>query len=55
MDISCNVSLLTPYNVVEETITNELVLAENVIVGLVPTTYYNLEGMNSSNALDIIE
>lgn len=48
-------SLLTPYNVVEEKVTNEIVLAENVIVGLVPTTYYNLEGMNSDNMLDIIE
>lgn len=55
LDVSCNVSLLTPYNVVEEKVTNEIVLAENVIVGLVPTTYYNLEGMNSDNMLDIIE
>lgn len=55
LDVSCNVALLTPYNVVEENITNEVVLVENVIVGLVPSTYYNLEGMDVDNALDIIE
>ena len=55
LDVSVRVSILTPYNVVDETIKNEVVLVENVIVGLVPSTYYNLEGMDSSNAVDIIE
>ena len=55
LDVKCNVSILTPYNVTEETITNEVVLAENVIVGLVPSTYYNLEGMEKSNLVDIVE
>ena len=55
LDVSCNVSLLTPYNVVEEEITNEVVLIENVIVGLVPSTYYNLEGMTEDKMVDIIE
>ena len=48
LDVTCKVSLLTPYNVVEETITNE-------VVGLVPSTYYNLEGMEKSNLVDIVE
>lgn len=55
LDVSCNASLLTPYKVVEEKITNEVVLVENVIVGLVPSTYYNLEGMTEDKAIDIIE
>jgi len=36
-------------------ITNEVVLAENIVVGLVPSTYYNLEGMNNDKLVDIIE
>ena len=48
LDVTCKVSLLTPYNVVEETITNE-------VVWLVPSTYYNLEGMEKSNLVDIVE
>ncbi len=55
LDVKCKVSILTPYNVVEETITNEVVLIENIIVGLVPSTYYNLEGMEKSNLVDIVE
>lgn len=53
--MTCNVSILTPYDVIEDTISNEIVLIENVIVGLVPSTYYNLEGMEKENLVDIVE
>lgn len=53
--MNCNVNILTPYNVISENITNEIVIAENVIIGLVPSTYYNLEGMSEGNAVDILE
>ena len=55
LDVTCNVSILTPYDVVEDSIKNEIVLIENVIVGLVPSTYYNLEGMEKNNLVDIVE
>lgn len=55
LDVVCEVSVLTPYNVMEENIKNEVVLVENVIVGIVPTTYYNLEGMTTDGALEVIE
>lgn len=55
LDVTCNVSILTPYNIIEDSISNEIVLIENVIVGLVPSTYYNLEGMDQNNLVDIIE
>ena len=55
LDVACKVSILTPYNVVEEVITNEVMLAENVIVGIVPSTYYNLEGMTEDKLVDIVE
>lgn len=55
LDVICNVSVLTPYNVVEENIKNEIMLIENVIVGIVPETYYNLEGIEKSNLIDIVE
>ncbi|MCI8620976.1 MAG: hypothetical protein HFJ50_04310 [Clostridia bacterium] len=55
LDVKCNVSILTPYNIVDTVVSNEVVLIENVIVGLVPSTYYNLEGMEKSNLIDIIE
>ncbi len=38
-----------------ESISNEIVLIENVIVGIVPSTYYNLEGMEKGNLVDIVK
>lgn len=32
LDVSCEVSILTPYDTIEDTISNEVVLIENVIV-----------------------
>lgn len=55
LDVTCDVNILTPYDVVEESISNEIVLIENIIVGVVPSTYYNLEGMEKENLVDIIE
>ena len=55
LDVVCKVSILTPYNTIEDSITNQVVLIENVIVGLIPSTYYNLEGIDKSNLIDIVE
>ena len=55
LDVTCNVSILTPYDIIEDKIKNEIVLVENVIVGLVPSTYYNLEGLEKDNLIDIVE
>ena len=55
LQVDCEVSILTPYNTISEKVSNQVLLIENVIVGKIPSTYYNLEGVDSSNALDIIE
>lgn len=55
LQVDCEVSILTPYNTISEKISNQVILIENVIVGKIPSTYYNLEGIDSNNALDIIE
>ena len=55
LQIKCQVSILTPYNNITEIITNQVLIAENVIVGRIPSTYYNLNGLDNSNAIDIIE
>lgn len=55
LQIKCEITILTPFNNIKEQITNQVLIAENVIVGHIPSSYYNLEGMNSSNASDIIE
>lgn len=55
LEIKCNVIILTPFETIEEQIVNQLLLAEGVIVGEIPSSYYNLEGMSRDNAIDIIQ
>ena len=55
LQVKCNVSILTPFQNMEREITNQVLLIENVIVGNIPNTYYNLEGLNSSDAIELVE
>ena len=55
LDVKCKVAILTPFEDIEKEITNQVLLIENVIVGNIPDTYYNLEGLNpESDALEVI-
>ena len=53
LQIDCPVQILSSYKTMEENISNQFLLAENVIVGKIPETYYNLE--SSENAQDTME
>lgn len=55
LQVNCNVSVMTPYNNINEEISNQVLIAETIIVGDIPSTYYNLEGMKNDNLLDILE
>ena len=55
LQVDCKVNILTPFENVEREIKNQVILAENVIVGNIPSTYYNLEGLNKQDALEVIE
>lgn len=55
LEIICNEKILTSYNTIDTQIVNQILLVETVIVGNVPTTYYNLEGVDKENSIDIIE
>lgn len=55
LQVDCKVNILTPYTVFEESISNQVLLAENIIVGKIPEAYYNLEGITAENAIDVIE
>ena len=51
LQVDCNVAILTPFNTIEEKISNQVVLAENVIVGNIPSTYYNFNGMENKDQI----
>ena len=55
LQVVCEVSILTPFENIKSSITNQVLLVENVIVGNTPNTYYNLEGLTKENTIDIIE
>ena len=55
LELTCKVSIVTQYKTIEESLVNQVLLVETVIVGDVPESYYNLEGMDMDNAVDIIE
>ena len=55
LETKCNVSVLTPFKDIQKEISTQVLLAENVIIGQIPNTYYNLEGIDQSDALKIIE
>lgn len=53
LQIDCEVNVLTPFTTSQENIKNQVLLAENVIIGQIPSSYYNLEGFD--NAQDTLE
>ena len=55
LEVRCNVNILTPYDTISETITNQVLLTEGVIIGNIPDTYYKLEGLNNDQLMEMIE
>ena len=55
LQVECHVIVLTPYDTIEEKIKNQILLAEAVIVGTTPNTYYNFEGISKNDVLEVIE
>ena len=43
LEVTCKESIVTPYNIIETQITNQVLMGESVIVGNIPQTYLNLE------------
>ncbi|MBR0351227.1 MAG: sporulation protein YunB [Clostridia bacterium] len=55
LQVECEVSILTPFDTIERSITNQVLIAENVIVGHIPETYYNLEGLKQDDAMEVMQ
>lgn len=55
LELICEVIILTPFETMEEQIVNQVLLAEGVIVGEVPSSYYHLEGMSVKDTLEVID
>ncbi len=55
LQVKCEINVLTPFKDISKDITNQVLIMENVIMGTVPNTYYNIEGVNTNDALEVIE
>ena len=54
LDVVCKVSILTPVNVISEAIKNQVLLVEGIIAGEIPESYYNLEGLERKDAIEMV-
>lgn len=54
IDIKTIVKVVTPIAVYNKVIDNKVLLAEAIIVGKIPETYYNFESVESSDALEMM-
>lgn len=55
LQVVCSVSILTPFESISKDISNQVLLAESVIVGNVPSAYYNLEGITTTDTMEFID
>jgi sporulation protein YunB len=56
VNFECYAKIITPIKNFEKKITNQVIIAEHIIVGNIPDSYYNLEGMSGvDDALNVIE
>ena len=46
LNLECEVTILTPYDTIEQKIENQVLIAESVIIGNIPTSYYNIQPNN---------
>lgn len=55
LNINCSSKVLSSYKTIEQDIKSQVLLVETVIVGEVPETYYNLDGMTGDDTLNLLE
>ena len=55
LDIESEISVLTPFNTINQSIKNQLILAENIIVGEIPETYYDLNGISEGDVMEVMQ
>lgn len=55
LELTSKVSIVSEYKTINEEIVNQVLLVETVIVGEVPQSYYNLEGMKMEDVTEVIQ
>lgn len=55
VDITCSISIVTPFETKKSQFTDSILVNEVVIVGEIPDTYYNLSGVEEFTAKDTMD
>ena len=55
LQINSRVTILTPIKTLQEEISNQVLLAEHVIIGKIPSTYYNFDNLEQGQNLETIK
>lgn len=55
LELKCSANIVTNYKTIEDELTSQVLLVETVVVGDVPESYYNLEGLNKENTIDLVK
>ena len=51
LNVSCTIGILTPFQTVNKEVSSKVLLTETVIVGDVPSTYYNYDNLGFQDVL----
>lgn len=54
INVICTTIVYTPFSNTKETVESKILLAEAVIVGKIPDTYYDLDGLDQDTALQVL-
>lgn len=54
LNIECNMAIISAYKDTDEKISTEVLIAEAVIVGKIPETYYNLNGIGVDDTMNMM-
>lgn len=54
LNLSCSIGILTPFQTVTKEVSTKVLLTETVIVGEVPSTYYNYDNLGFQDVLKTI-
>ena len=55
LQVDSEISILTPFDSITKSISNQILIAENIIIGDIPETYYNLEGLGQDDAMEVMQ
>ena len=55
LDLNCSIGILSPFETITKEVSSKVLLTETVIVGEVPSTYYNYDNLGFEDVLTTVK